>query len=220
MRSMRVVVAGFGPIYRAGLCTVLPSSAPGAKVAVVGEAGDFSRATALVRLLRPDVIVTDLGFPGADRVPVPRLANAHPEARILVLTDPVDPRTASAVLAEGASGYLIRPAARDEVLDALLTVAAGENFIDPRIHPEPIHLVARGDDRHLSDREREVLQLLAVGHTNAEVARRLVISTRTVETHRSNLQRKLGVRTRAELARFAYGFRGAVVQALEGSTSA
>lgn len=219
MGSLRVVVAGYGSIYRAGLCHVLPTSAPEASIAVVGEAGDFARASALIRLLRPDVIVTDLGFHDEDRVPIPRLADAHPEARILVLTDPLDPWAASAALAQGASGYLMRPAAPDELLGALLAVGAGETFVDPRFRPEPMHLV-RGNDPHLSDREQEVLQLLAVGHTNAEVARRLVISPRTVETHRSNLQRKLGVRTRAELARFANGFRGTVVEALEGSTSA
>ncbi|HEV3472218.1 MAG TPA: response regulator transcription factor [Actinomycetota bacterium] len=203
MSSLRVVVAGYGPIYRAGLCAVLPTNEDGTTVAVVGAAGDLRKARSLATLLRPDVIVTDLLFPGEDPHPIPRLLEGSPESRVLVLSERSDPEAIQAALDDGVSGYVLRNAHKDDLIVALHEVAAGRRYLDPRIGRLPQrHLQLT--PKQLTEREREVLKFLALGYTNSEIASCLVISVRTVETHRSNLQRKLGVRTRAELARAAW----------------
>ncbi|MDQ3963552.1 MAG: response regulator transcription factor [Actinomycetota bacterium] len=218
MRSLRVIVVGFGPIYRAGLCAVLPTSGEEMNVSVVGVSEDLAGATSLTRLLRPDVVVTDLDF--SERDPIAALKDACPPIRILVLGESRDPARAAGSLSQSVDGYLARPIAKEDLLDALFSVAAGESVVDPRL-TMPTPLMRRGlKGASLSEREHEVLRLIALGHTNAEVAAHLVISVRTVETHRSNIQRKLGVRTRAELAGAAFRERIAALNFTEQTTTA
>jgi DNA-binding NarL/FixJ family response regulator len=201
--SVRVVVTGNGPVYRSGLCAVLPTTDREGTVAVVGEAGDFRRSQALVALLHPDVIISSLSFLDEERHPLARLLGASRRSRLLVVTDRSDRTSVRAALEDGASGYILRDIMREELLTAVRRVAAGKRHLDPRLGELTLVGLDRPRDS-LSEREREVLQLLALGFTNSEVAARLVISTRTVETHRSNIQRKLGLRSRAELARAAW----------------
>lgn len=219
MRSVRVVVAGFGPIYRTGLSAVLPTFGTPLRIAVIAEAGELRRSTALIRLLGPDVILTDLSFPGEDRSPARRLRAAHPAARLLVLAPGSDRADVRSAFDQGATGYVLQPADKDTLLDALQAIVTGDQYLDPRLD-----FLTSGsldlDERALSDREQEVLQLLALGYTNSEVAARLVISVRTVETHRSNIQRKLGVRSRAELARAAFREGIAALTLTEQTTTA
>lgn len=212
MRALRVVIAGFGPIYRAGLCSVLPTSGAEPGVTVVGVAGELRRARSQIRLLGPDVILTDMRFPDSSGEPLlaslTTLGDAHPEAELVVLTDVADAVVIRRAFSDGAAGYILRPVESADLRAALRTVADGSRYLDPRLGdlaPRSLELPAAD----LSQRELEVLQLLGLGHTNGEIAQRLVLSIRTVETHRSNIQRKLGIRTRADLARVALRQAGA-----------
>jgi two-component system response regulator NreC len=175
---------------------------------VVAEAGSVSEAVGLE--VDPDVIVADLVLPderGAEVVR--RLKERHPDAAILVLSMVDNPTDVQLCLAAGARGYLLKETASTELVDAVRKVAGGEDYLQPslgaalarwRDTPGRTHVRATDD---LSQREREVLRLIALGHTNAEIATMLYVSVRTVENHRASVMRKLGLRTRAELVRHA-----------------
>jgi two-component system response regulator NreC len=175
---------------------------------VVAEAGSVAEAVDLD--VDPDVIVADLVLPderGAEVVR--RLKERHPDASILVLTMVDNPTDVQLCLAAGARGYLLKETASTELVDAVRKVAGGEDYLQPslgaalarwRETPGRPHVRATDD---LSQREREVLRLIALGHTNAEIATMLYVSVRTVENHRASVMRKLGLRTRAELVRHA-----------------
>jgi two-component system response regulator NreC len=177
-------------------------------IEVVGEAGSVADAVSLDVLA--DVVVADLVLPderGAEVVR--RLRERHPNAAILVLTMVDNPTDVQLCLAAGASGYLLKETASTELVDAVRRVAAGSDYVQPslgaalarwRDTPGRVHARAIAD---LSEREREVLRLIALGHTNAEIAAMLFVSVRTVENHRASVMRKLGLRTRAELVRHA-----------------
>jgi two-component system response regulator NreC len=177
-------------------------------IEVLGEAGSVAEAIALD--VRPDVVVADLVLPderGAEVVR--RLKERHREAAILVLTMVDNPTDVQMCLAAGASGYLLKETASTELVDAVRRVAAGADYLQPSLgaalakwQETPGRLRARAID-DLSEREREVLRLIALGHTNAEIASMLYVSVRTVENHRASVMRKLGLRTRAELVRQA-----------------
>jgi len=173
-----------------------------AEASTVGEAEEVE--------VRPDVIVADLVLPderGADVVR--RLKHRHPHSSVLVLTMVDNPTDVQRCLAEGAGGYLLKGSASTELVQAVRTVARGEDYLQPSLSAAlarwreastRVHAGAPGD---LTPRERDVLRLIALGHTNAEIATMLYVSVRTVENHRSSLMRKLGFRTRAELVRHA-----------------
>lgn len=175
---------------------------------VVAEAGSVGEALGLE--VEPDVVVADLVLPderGAEVVR--RLKERHPDAAILVLTMVDNPTDVQLCLAAGARGYLLKETASTELVDAVRKVAGGEDYLQPslgaalarwRDTPGRIHARAIDD---LSQREREVLRLIALGHPNAEIATMLYVSVRTVENHRASVMRKLGLRTRAELVRHA-----------------
>jgi two-component system, NarL family, response regulator NreC len=177
-------------------------------IAVLAEAGSVADAVALD--VRADVVVADLVLPderGAEVVR--RLKQRHPDAAILVLTMVDNPTDVQMCLAAGASGYLLKETASTELVDAVRRVAAGSEYVQPslgaalaRWRDTPARVGARAID-DLSEREREVLRLIALGHTNAEIASMLFVSVRTVENHRASVMRKLGLRTRAELVRHA-----------------
>jgi two-component system, NarL family, response regulator NreC len=177
-------------------------------VSVVAEAGSVDDAVALD--VRADVVVADLMLPderGAEVVR--RIKQRHPDAAVLVLTMVDNPTDVQMCLAAGASGYLLKETASTELVDAVRRVAAGSDYLQPslgaalaRWRDTPGRVRARAID-DLSEREREVLRLIALGHTNAEIASMLFVSVRTVENHRASVMRKLGLRTRAELVRHA-----------------
>jgi two-component system, NarL family, response regulator NreC len=177
-------------------------------IEVLGEAGSVAEALALD--VRPDVVVADLVLPdGRGAEVVRQLKERHREAAILVLTMVDNPTDVQMCLAAGASGYLLKETASTELVDAVRRVAAGADYLQPSLgaalakwQETPGRLRARAID-DLSDREREVLRLIALGHTNAEIASMLYVSVRTVENHRASVMRKLGLRTRAELVRQA-----------------
>jgi two-component system response regulator NreC len=175
---------------------------------VVAEAGSVTEA--VESDAHPDVVVADLVLPddrGADVVR--RLRERHPDAAILVLTMVDNPTDVQLCLAAGARGYLLKETASTELVDAVRRVAAGADYLQPSLgaalakwREAPGRVHARAIDE-LTPREREVLRLIALGHTNAEIATMLYVSVRTVENHRASVLRKLGLRTRAELVRHA-----------------
>jgi two-component system response regulator NreC len=137
----------------------------------------------------------------------PDVLKEAPKARVLVLSMEDDPRYVREAFAAGASGYVLKEAADSELVAALKQVASGERYVHPalgaRMAVAEAEAAARAEEDPLSDREREVLRLLALGHTNQEIAKALFISVRTAETHRAHIMQKLRLTTRAELVRYA-----------------
>ena len=138
---------------------------------------------------------------------LPTLLHEHPEAKVLILSMQDDPRYVREAFAAGASGYVLKEAADNEVVGAIREVAEGGRYVHPELGARLIEAEAaaqrRADADPLSDREREVLRLLALGHTNQEIAQTLYISVRTAETHRAHIMQKLRLGSRAELVRYA-----------------
>ena len=175
---------------------------------VLAEASTVAEAVALD--VDPDVVVADLMLPDERGVEVVRrLKQRHEKAAILVLTMVDNPTDVQQCLAAGARGYLLKETAGSELVDAVRKVAGGEDYLQPSLgaalakwKESPGRVRARAVD-DLTPREREVLRLIALGHTNTEIATMLYVSVRTVENHRAGVMRKLGLRTRAELVRHA-----------------
>lgn len=170
---------------------------------VVAEAEDAEAAIRYVRGHKPAVLILDLNMPGKSSLEaIPEIREASPSTRIVVLTMQKEPAFARQALQLGVLGYVLKEAADDELVQAVRRAAAGETYLQPalgaRLAAEP---EAAATD--LSERETDVLRLIALGHTNAEIAEKLYISVRTVETHRAHIQQKLGVSSRAELVRSA-----------------
>jgi two-component system response regulator NreC len=177
-------------------------------IEVIGEAASVGEAISLE--VRPDVVVADLVLPderGSEVVR--RLRDRYPDSAVVVLTMVDNPTDIQLCLAAGARGFLLKETASTELVDAVRKVAAGEDYLQPslgaalakwREAPGRVHARAIDD---LTPRELEVLRLIALGHTNAEIATMLYVSVRTVENHRASVMRKLALRTRAELVRYA-----------------
>jgi two-component system, NarL family, response regulator NreC len=171
---------------------------------VVAEAGDAEAAIRYVRGHKPTVLILDLNMPGRSSFDaLPDLHEASPETEIVVLTMQNEPAFARRALQAGVRGYVLKEAADSELVQAVRSAAAGDTYLQPALGAR----MAAGRDEHdndeLSERERDVLRLIALGHTNAEVAEQLFISIRTVESHRAHIQQKLGLSSRAELVRYA-----------------
>jgi two-component system response regulator NreC len=174
----------------------------------VGEAGSGREAIFEARSLKPDVILMDVVMPDGNGLEViPTLLRERPETKILVLSMQDDPRYVREAFAAGASGYVLKEAADVEVVAAVREVASGGRYVHPELGARLIAADAdaarRAEEDPLSDREREVLRLLALGHTNQEIAKQLFISVRTAETHRAHIMQKLRLSSRAELVRYA-----------------
>ena len=205
--KIRVLLADDHAILRSGLRLLLSGQAD---MEVVGEAGDFEEAERLATTLAPDVITLDLTMPGGSGVAaIERLRSRVPSARIVVLTMHDDPAYVRSALAAGASGYLAKSAADSALIGAIRAVQRGRLFVDIESRQERGAAPAPGGKRleppiaTLSAREREVLLLVAEGHTNQAIADRLTLSVKTVESYRSRLLQKLGLKTRAEVTRLA-----------------
>src|SRR4051812_28048124 len=177
-------------------------------IAVVDEAGDIRDAVFKTRRHKPDLIVLDVALPDGNGIEaIGRLLEEAPDARVLMLSMEDDPHNVRQAFANGASGYVLKEAAQEELAAAIREVSSGGRYLHPELGAWMVHAdiqqrAAEGADP-LSDREREVLRLLARGHTNQEIAGMLYISVRTAETHRAHIMRKLGFETRAQLVQYA-----------------
>jgi two-component system response regulator NreC len=171
---------------------------------VVAEAGDVDSAVRYVRGYKPAVLILDLNMPGRSSLEaIPDIQKASPDTEIVVLTMQNELVFARRALQAGVRGYVLKEAADAELVQAVRSAAAGDTYLQPALGAR----LAAGTDQagadELSERERGVLHLIALGHTNAEVAEQLFISIRTVESHRAHIQQKLGLSSRAELVRYA-----------------
>jgi two-component system response regulator NreC len=199
-REITIVLADDHNVIRVGLRSMLEAENG---LRVTGEGATSAAALRLAESRRPDVLVLDLHMPGADPLrDVENLRERVPGTAILILTMQVDPRKARDVLRAGASGYVLKQAAERNLIEAVRVVADGGSYIDPELGGAMAKLEADPLD-DLSDRERELLRLLALGHTNREVGERLFLSVRAIEVNRAKLLDKLGIETRPELVRFA-----------------
>jgi two-component system response regulator NreC len=150
------------------------------------------------------VLVLDLNMPGGSSLDaIPVLRNEAPETQIVILTMQEEPAFARQALSAGAIGYVLKEAADAELVEAVRRAAAGETYLNPALGARIAREPPPGPPDDLSEREVEVLRLIALGHTNSEIAEQLFLSVRTVETHRSHIQQKLRVSSRAELVRYA-----------------
>jgi two-component system, NarL family, response regulator NreC len=199
-----IVVADDHAVVRAGLRALLERAG---EFAVLSEAGDAETAVRSVMGHKPDVLVLDLNMPGAlsSLEAIPRVAAASPDTRVVILTMEEEPEAARRALRAGAAGYVLKDAGDDELVAAIRYVASGGTYLNPSVGaalaaaPPP----ATGPPDDLTDREVEVLRLIALGYTNAGVGAELHLSMRTVEAHRSRIQQKLNRFSRAELVRYA-----------------
>ena len=202
---IRVLVVDDHAVVRAGLRRLLDAEPD---IETVGEAPNADRAVFEAIESRPDVVLMDLVMPEKGGIEgMPAVLQAVPEARVLVLSMQDDPRYVRAAFEAGASGYVLKEAADTEVVSAIRAVAAGERYVHPALGAKLIAADAeerrRAEQDPLSEREREVLRLLALGHTNQEIAEQLYISVRTAETHRAHIMQKLSLSSRADLVRYA-----------------
>lgn len=199
-QQIGIVLADDHNVIRAGLRSMLEAEDD---LRVVGEAADAPAASKLVRDRRPDVLVLDLQMPGADPVhDVAGLRESAPGTAIVVLTMQDDPRRARELLRAGAAGYVLKQAAERKLTEAIRIAARGGAYIDPELGGALAGLEADPLE-DLSERERELLSLLALGHTNREIAEQLFLSVRAIEVNRAKLLDKLGIESRPELVRFA-----------------
>ena len=203
--SIRVVIVDDHAILRSGLRRVLDAEPD---IEVVGEAESAERAVFEALANKPDVVLMDVVMPGKSGIEgMPAVLQAAPEAKVLILSMQDDPRYVRTAFEVGAHGYVLKEAADTEVVGAVRAVASGERYVHPALGARLVAAEAeerrRAEEDPLSEREREVLRLLALGHTNQEIAKLLYISVRTAETHRAHIMQKLRRSSRAELVRYA-----------------
>jgi two-component system response regulator NreC len=203
--SVRILIVDDHAVVRAGLRLLLDAEPD---LEPVGEAGTARDAIFQARSLKPDLILMDVGMPDQNGLEVvPTLLHEHPEVKVLVLSMQDEPQYVRQAFDVGASGYVLKESADADLVTAIHQVARGESYVDPRLGARLVAAeraeTRRAEADPLSDREREVLRLLALGHTNQEIAKQLFISVRTAETHRAHIMQKLSLQSRAELVRYA-----------------
>jgi two-component system response regulator NreC len=208
VRRVTLVLADDHAVVRSGLRLLLEAE-PGHEV--VAEAATAEDALRYTRAHRPSVLVLDLNMPGRPSLEViPEIRYATPETAVVVLTMQEDPAFAREALRAGALGYVLKEAADEELLQAVRLAAEGETYLNPRLGarlaaqpPAPA-----GPPGDLTEREVEVMRLIALGHTNSEIAGQLYLSVRTIESHRAHIQQKIRRTSRAELVQYAleHGF--------------
>lgn len=202
---IRIVVVDDHAVVRSGLRLLLDAEDD---LEVVGDAGNARDAVFEVRAQQPSVILLDVTMPGENGIlALPKLLHEAPDAKVLMLSMEDDPRYVREAFGAGAHGYVLKEAADAEVVAAVREVAAGRRYVHPALGARMVSAdaaaQAAADADPLSEREREVLRLLALGHTNQEIAKQLFISVRTAESHRARIMQKLRLSTRAELVRYA-----------------
>jgi two-component system response regulator NreC len=198
---IRVVIADDHAVVRRGLRQVLDAEE---EFELVAEASDLDGARRYVRGHHPHVLVLDLNLPeGSSLEAIPQLRTEFPDTQIVVLTMQNEPAYARQALIAGALGYVLKEAAEEELVEAVRRAAAGDTYLNPRLGARVAAEPPPGLPDGLSEREVEVLRMIALGHTNAEIGDHLYLSVRTVETHRAHIQQKLRLGTRSELVRYA-----------------
>lgn len=206
---IRVALCDDHGVVRSGLRRILADEDD---IEVVGEAADATEAVALAAAERPDVFVMDLGLPGTSGIDATRqVLDASSATAVLVLTVHDDVAYLRKAFDAGARGYLVKDAADVELVLAVRHVASGHDYVHPSLGaallaPDAATARPSGPGGELSEREVDVLRMVALGHTNADIAAELFVSVRTVETHRAHVQQKLGIKARADLVRVAREF--------------
>jgi two-component system response regulator NreC len=204
-QPLRIVIADDHSVVRRGLRHVLENEQG---IEVVAEAEDVDGARRYVLGHKPDVLVLDLNMPGGSTLEaIPKIRADSPDTQIVVLTMQNEPAYAREALAAGVLGYVLKEAADAELVEAVRRAAAGDTYLNPRLGAKVAAQPPPGPPDGLSEREVEVLRMIALGHTNAEIAQTLYLSVRTVETHRAHIQQKLRLGTRSELVRYALDHR-------------
>jgi two-component system response regulator NreC len=198
---IRIVLADDHAVVRRGLRLLLDGETG---LEVVAEAGDIGGARRYVRGHHPAVLVLDLNMPGGSSLEaIPAIRAESPETQIVVLTMQEEPEYAREAMAGGAIGYVLKEAADTELVEAVRRAAIGEGYLNPRLGAR-VAAQPTGPPDDLSQRELDVLRLIALGHTNVEIAEQLFLSVRTIETHRAHIQQKLRLDSRSELVRYAF----------------
>jgi two-component system response regulator NreC len=202
---IRVLLVDDHAVVRTGLRLLLEAEDD---IEVVGEAENGRRAVFEAIQSKPDIVLMDVVMPELSGIEaIKPVLEAAPEAKVLVLSMQDDPSYVREAFASGASGYVLKESADTELVDAVRQVADGGSYVHPTLGARLIAAEAeerrRAEEDPLSEREREILRLLALGHTNQEIAKMLYISVRTAEAHRAHIMRKLRLSTRAELVRYA-----------------
>jgi DNA-binding NarL/FixJ family response regulator len=203
MKKLRVLVADDHPVVRSGLRALLEAQPD---MEVVGEAYDGTTAVRMVVDLVPDVVVMDVSMPGVGGgEATERIRTACPTVRVVALTAHEDRGYQRRLLAAGAAGYVLKRSAAEELVTAVRRVAAGEQHLDPALAADldPASNRQAPDGEELSEREAEVMRFLARGMMNKEIAARLDISVKTVETYKARAQEKIGLKSRVDLVRYA-----------------
>jgi two-component system response regulator NreC len=197
----RIVLADDHAVVRSGLKLLLEGEDDFEVVATAGTAEDALR---YVRGHKPDVLILDLNMPGTrtSLEVIPEIGDASAATRVVVLTMQEDPAFARRALRAGALGYVLKEAADEELVHAVRLAGEGQTYLHPRLGAA-MAAAPEGPPDDLTERELDVLRLIALGHTNSEIAESLHLSVRTVETHRAHIQQKLRLSTRAELVRYA-----------------
>jgi len=212
MSALRLLVADDHALVRAGMLALL-AELPG--VTVVAETGDGREALRLIRERKPDIALLDISMPGLNGLEVAaRVAQEHPATRVIMVSMHGDDESVRRALVAGAAGYLLKNSDRSELELALTTVARGDTWLSPSLTKRVVAAYAQGARAAaegggggpfevLTPRQREVLQLVAEGHSNKEIASRLQVALKTVETHRTELMERLGIHGVAGLVRYA-----------------
>ena len=205
MSEIRVVIVDDHAVVRSGLGLLIGREEG---MTAVGEAGSADEAVYRLIEHKPDVLLLDVTMPGGSGIEaIPKLLEVSPSTKVLVLSMHDDPHYVRDAFAAGARGYVLKEAVDAEVVAAIREVASGGSYVNPglgaRLAAAEAHERAEAQADPLSEREHEVLRLLALGHTNQEIAKTLFISVRTAETHRAHIMQKLGTNSRAELVRYA-----------------
>ena len=212
MNKIRILLADDHPLVRSGLIKLLE---PFKEFIIIGEASDGEEAVAMTKKLEPDVVVIDLSMPKLSGVEATKIIRKNfPSAKVLVLTMYDNEEYVYQILKSGAGGYMLKNSGRDELAAAIRAVARGDRFFSPRVSEIVMEAYLRksegrddppvtDDDLPLTKREREILYYIADGLNNSQIAEKLFISARTVETHRTNIMQKLDIHDAANLVRFA-----------------
>jgi two-component system, NarL family, response regulator NreC len=201
--SISILLVDDHEVVRNGLRMVLEAEDG---LEVIAEASDLETARRYVGAHRPRVLVLDLNLPEGSSLPaIPELRERSPETAVVVLTMQQDPAFAREAMRAGALGYVLKHSAGSELVDAVRAAAAGETYLNPKLGAQLAAAPAEetGPPDGLTEREVEILRLIGLGHTNTEIAERLYLSVRTVESHRAHIQQKTGRTSRSELVRYA-----------------
>jgi two-component system response regulator NreC len=201
--TITIVLADDHPVVRSGLRMLLEAEDD---IEVLAETGDVDSTRRSVLGHKPAVLVLDLNMPGGSSLEaIPAMAESSPGTAVVVLTMQEDPAFAREALQAGARGYVLKQAAGTELVQAIRAAAGGGTWLNPELGARmaAAPTTPSGPPGDLTERELDVLRLIALGHTNNEIAQQLYLSVRTVETHRAHIQQKLGMSSRAELVRYA-----------------